>query len=233
MPDVQTLLGLSSPPIAIAFLEQAPDGVAAWDGPEVPAGCTFWRQAMNGKTFHTSPSHHYNCAVGSHTHGVSLPESRAGELMDAVGFMVSSGYIEMKEVPEIPVHKGPNRSIAFGPVDSVTFAPDVVIAAVHPTAGMMLYEAAVRAGVAGMAASILGRPGCAAVPMVEQSGQAALSFGCKGNRTFTGLPDGELYYFVPGAKWNAVVEQLGAILEANRVMEEHYCGKRAQFPILA
>ena len=90
---------------------------------------------------------------------------------------------------------------------------------------MLLYEAALRCGAGNIATPALGRPGCAVLPMALNSGFSALSFGCKGNRTFTGLPDDEMYLSIPGAKWDAVVETIATIAGANETMEAHYRSK--------
>lgn len=100
--SLQATLGLDKPPIAIAFLDAPPPQVLPWQAGEVPAGCTFWRAAMEGRTFYTAPSDHYNCAVGAYTHSMPLPEDRAHQLKDTVGFMVAQGYLQMAEVPSIP-----------------------------------------------------------------------------------------------------------------------------------
>ena len=49
-------------PVAVAYLERAPDGVTKFDGTE-PSGCSFWRLAADGRTFYTVPEDHFNCAV--------------------------------------------------------------------------------------------------------------------------------------------------------------------------
>ena len=49
MTSVQALLGLSKPPVAIGFLDSPPEGVAAWNGGAVPAGCYFWKKAQERK----------------------------------------------------------------------------------------------------------------------------------------------------------------------------------------
>ena len=72
-------------------------------GGGVPAGCSFWREAMDGRTFYTVPADHYNCAVGAYTHNIPLPANRNTALNDTIGFMVDSGYLQMAEVPMIPV----------------------------------------------------------------------------------------------------------------------------------
>ena len=215
-------IGLTKPPIAIGFMEQAPAGVAAWNDGAVPAGCSFWRSAMDGRSFYTVPSDHYNCAVGSHTHGISIPADRGTVLQDTIGFMVGNGYIQIAEVPSIPVLAKAPRYVAYAPVDRAKFTADVVLIAAKPASAMLIYEAALRAGAGDALTYALGRPGCAVLPLAVNGGTAALSFGCKGNRTFTGLPDEELYIAIPGARWAAVVAAAESIVAANAAMEAHY-----------
>ncbi|MEZ5403640.1 MAG: DUF169 domain-containing protein [Bryobacteraceae bacterium] len=232
MKSVQQSLGLASPPVAIAFLPGVPAGLDRWSGGVVPAGCAFWRAAMQGRTFFTLPEDHYNCAVGSHTHAIPLPADRAGELEQTVGFMVANQYLEMKEVPGIPVLAASPAAIAYGPVEQTAFAPDVVVVAATPGQAMILYEAALRAGAGNALTNTLGRPGCAALPLTAQGGSAVLSFGCKGNRTFVGLPDSEMYFVVPGKAWPAVAEQVGVIGEANAAMSDYYSEKASLFKVI-
>jgi uncharacterized protein (DUF169 family) len=184
---------------------------------------------MNGEAFYTVPADHYNCAVGSHTHSIPLPEARANELMDTVGFMVNSGYVKMEEVPGIPTLPSSPNVIAYAPVDQATFAPNVVIVAATPAQAMSIYEAALRAGATSAVMGSLGRPACAALPLAIGTGAAAISLGCKGNRTFTGLPDAEMYVCIPGDKWQGVLDHLGEILDANNTMGAHYTAHQQRF----
>ena len=66
-------LSLTRRPVAIAFRESAPPGVAQLSGTQ-PSGCSFWRLASAGQVFYTVPSDHYNCPVGSYTHNIPLPK---------------------------------------------------------------------------------------------------------------------------------------------------------------
>src|ERR1041384_5130157 len=100
--EVSSQLGLTRRPIAIAFRDTPPPGVAAFTG-TVPSGCSFWRLASEGRTFFTVPADHYNCAIGAYTHNMPLPAERAKELDQTLGFMTSAGYVRMDEVPGIPV----------------------------------------------------------------------------------------------------------------------------------
>lgn len=221
MIEIQQKLGLSKPPIAIAFLDDAPHGLEKWEG-AVPAGCAFWRAAMDGRAFYTVPSDHYNCAVGSYTHGIALPADRGAVLEDTIGFMVGQGYIQMAEVPGIPVLPKTPEVIAYAPIDRASFTPALVLIAAKPYSAMIVYEAALRAGAGNALTHALGRPGCAVLPLALGSGSSALSFGCKGNRTFTGLPDEEMYIAIPGEKWPEVERAAESILAANSAMECYY-----------
>ena len=63
MNPLQDALGLSAPPIAIGFSDEPPAGLDRWQGGAVPAGCVFWKEAMNGRAFYTVPADHYNCSA--------------------------------------------------------------------------------------------------------------------------------------------------------------------------
>src|SRR6266849_459369 len=73
---LQETLGLSAPSIAIGFSDEPPAGLERWQGSAVPVECVFWREAMNGRSFYTAPSDHYNCAVGAYTHRIGVPASQ-------------------------------------------------------------------------------------------------------------------------------------------------------------
>jgi uncharacterized protein (DUF169 family) len=220
-------------PVAIAFSAEPPSGLSRWEGPAVPAGCAFWSRAQAGAAFYTEPADHYHCAVGSHTHGLALPVELGPQLMNTVGFMVESGYLRMEEVPGIPVLPVAPRYVSYAPAATATFTPDVVLFAAPPAAVMLLYEAALRSGAGTALTPSLGRPGCAVLPLAANSGAAALSLGCRGNRTFTGLPHSDLYFAVPGRHWPSFEESLAAIVAADMTMAAHYQRHQALFPIVS
>jgi uncharacterized protein (DUF169 family) len=229
--QLQRAIGLSKPPIAIGFLDEPPAGLDAWNGGAVPAGCSFWRAAMDGRSFYTIQSEHLNCAVGAYTHAIGIPAERGPLLADTIGFMVGNGYLRMEEVPSIPVLPKAPRFVAYAPVGEgearAGFQVDVVVMAARPASAMLVYEAALRSGAADGVTQTLGRPGCAVLPLTVKSGRAAVSFGCRGNRTFTGLPDDELYIAIPGAKWADVVAAAEEIVAANAAMGAHYKAREA------
>ena len=222
---VRGLLALQKPALAVGFFETPPPGVAPWSGGAVPAGCVFWQKAWDGEAFYTQATDHYNCAIGAYTHGLPLPTERAHELEDTLGLMVQNRYLDLAQVAAIPVLESGDKVIAYAPVEAEAFEPSVVLLAVKPAQAMLLYEAALKAGAGNSLLNVLGRPGCGVLPLAVKSQTSALSFGGIGNRTFTGLPDEELYVAIPGQRWQAVVDSLRETLSANESMGSHYRDK--------
>src|SRR4051812_11559860 len=98
---LETLLGLSSKPIAISFRETAPDGIAHVAQRE-PAGCGYWRRAAAGEVFYTDADDHKLCPVGAHTHNVTLRPAEVEQLQGLIGTMVGLEYLTMDDVARIP-----------------------------------------------------------------------------------------------------------------------------------
>jgi uncharacterized protein (DUF169 family) len=219
---LQNLLGLRKHPIAIAFCDSPPEGLAQWSGGPMPSGCAFWQQAWAGHAFYTLPSDHYNCPIGCHTHSIPLPSDQAERLSQSVGLMVDNGYIRMEEVAGIPTLAAAPECIAYGPVDSCGFAPDVVVLSLTPAQAMMMYEAALKAGAGNALMNTLGRPACAVLPLAKKSGLASISLGCIGNRLRTGIGDEEMYLAIPGDKWELVLDGALQALMANERMTDYY-----------
>jgi uncharacterized protein (DUF169 family) len=211
-------------PIAVSFLAAAPEGVTKFTG-VTPSSCTFWRLAAEEGGFYTEPSDHFNCPVGSYTHGIDLPASRAGELEGTLSLMSRIGYVRMEEVPSIPRLPQTPSFIYYAPLATATIAPDVVIVAGRPSTIMRLQEAASAAGAAS-ALPLLGRPTCMALPAAMAHG-AVMSSGCIGNRVYTDLGDDELYVMIPGARMEDVVRQLATTTAANDTLRAFHTERRA------
>jgi uncharacterized protein (DUF169 family) len=105
----------------------------------------------------------------------------------------------------------------------------VVLIAAKPAQAMLIYEAAIKAGAGNALTNVLGRPACAVLPLTTLNGQTSISLGCKGNRTFTGLPDEEVFVAIPGDKWVAVIEKLTETHAANLAMEMYYSNRKTEF----
>ncbi len=216
-------LGLPRRPVAVKFQETPPAGVPKFAGTE-PSGCSFWRLAAGGQTFYTIPSDHYNCAIGSYTHNIPLPQERAQELDQTLSFMAGIGYIKMEEVPGIPRLPQTPRVVIYAPLGDTPVDPDVVLFAGRPGRVMLLQEAALRAGV-GLRVPFLGRPTCMALPAALAQGVVA-STGCIGNRVYTDLGEDELYVAVPGRDLARIADEVETIAAANAKLSEYHRGRR-------
>jgi len=218
------LLGLRVAPVAVAFRAAAPAGVGrvARAG---PAGCAYWRSAAEGRVFYTEAADHYNCPVGSYTHGVTLPADRARELEGVVGTMVGLQYIRVEEVQTLPRLTEPFGVAVYAPLADAPVDPDVVLVRGNARQIMLVAEAARAAGI-GHDGPALGRPACSMIPEAMRAARGNTSLGCIGNRVYTELGDDELYFTIPGARLDEVVLELETIVHANRELEQYHEGRR-------
>jgi uncharacterized protein (DUF169 family) len=210
-------------PVAVTFLDAPPAGVPAYRGTQ-PSGCSFWRLAAEGRAFYTVPGDHFNCPIGSYTHGLTLPPARASELEQTLTLMAGLGYVRMEEVPAIPCLPRPPAAVVYAPLGEAPVAPDVAVLADLPGRLMLVHEAAMRAGVAS-GLPLLGRPTCMALPASLAHG-SVLSTGCIGNRVYTDVGDDALYLVIRGRDLAQVVDALPAIARANQELAAHHRGRR-------
>lgn len=218
-------LGQGRRPVAIAFRESAPEGVETFSGSE-PSGCSYWRLAAAGRVFCTVPADHYNCAIGSYTHNIGLPEDRAAELDQTLAFMSDIGYLKMEEVPKIPRLPSTPPVVIYAPLRETPVDPDVVLMSAPPGRIMLVQEAAHRAGVGG-GTPLLGRPTCMAIP-AALAGGFVVSSGCIGNRVYTDLGDDDLYAAIRGRDLAGVFTALQTITAANAALLSYHRGRRRQ-----
>jgi uncharacterized protein (DUF169 family) len=222
------LLRLTSDPVAIAFVDEPPPGVAPVGNGE-PAGCGYWRRAAAGEVFFTVADDHKRCPVGAHTHNVSLSPTEQQELMGLVQTMVGLSYLKMADVPQIPTRKTPLQVAVYAPLAKAPVPPDVVLVRGNARQLMLLAEAAQAADIAGTGAP-MGRPTCAVLPEAINSGRTAASFGCIGNRVYTGADETDAYFAIPGAQLASLEEHLAVIVRANQELEKFHRARAAAMP---
>jgi uncharacterized protein (DUF169 family) len=218
--QLQALLGLHWSPIAVAFQASAPADLQRI-GSAGPSGCTYWKLAAEGKTFYTEAADHYNCPIGSFTHGIDLPPAQAQELEGMVGTMIGLDYIRQEEIPSIPRRAAPFGVALYAPLAEAPFDVDVVLVRGHAKQMMLIAEAAGAAGLSSDGA-LMGRPTCAMIPAAMQSGSVTTSLGCIGNRVYTGLGDEEFYAAIPRSKLAPLLDKLATIVTANRELESFH-----------
>jgi uncharacterized protein (DUF169 family) len=219
------LLALQSPPVAVSFVATPPAGVSRTAAPE-PAGCGYWRRAAEGEVFFTLADDHKRCPVGAHTHNVPLTPSEQDELMGLVQTMVDLSYIRMEDVAKIARRTSPLAVAVYAPLSKAPVPPDVVLVRGNAKQLMLLAEAAESAGISG-AMPAMGRPTCAVLPESINAGRTAVSFGCVGNRVYTGASDAEGYFAIPGQHLAAVEQSLATIVRANDALEQFHRARAA------
>lgn len=218
--QLEALLGLRRPPVALAFRsEPLPNVSRIRDA--APAGCGYWKLAADGQVFFTEASDHTGCSIGAYTHGVDLQTEAARELEGMLRTMAQIEYIQVEEVPAFPRRNAAFRVAIYAPLVLAPVEPDVVLVQGNARQMMFLTEAVHAAGISQDMATRL-RPTCAIVPDATDGTRASLSLGCIGNRVYTGLADDELYMAIPGPKVAAVVEKLETIIAANRELENFH-----------
>ena len=222
------LLQLSSPPVAITFVDKAPEGVPHVEALE-PAGCGYWRRAAEGEVFFTTADDHKSCPVGAHTHNVPLTPAEQEGLMGLVGTMVGLNYLKMEEVPGIPTRTTPMQLAVYAPLALAPVDPDVVLVRGNARQLMLLSEAAQAAGVAG-GSPAMGRPTCAVLPEAINSDRTAASLGCIGNRIYTGAGENDAYFAIPGDQLRTVEDSLAVIVRANEELEKFHRVRAMQAP---
>jgi uncharacterized protein (DUF169 family) len=219
---IQHMLGGDRRPIAIAFVDSPPAGVAKFEGSE-PSSCSFWRLAAAGRTFYTVPADHQNCPVGGYTHNLLEP-ARMPELEQVLTLMSGIGYIRMEEVGGVFHLDQSAKFVVYSPLADAPATPSVVIASGKPARVMLLAEAAGRAGEMSNL-PMLGRPTCMAIPAAMANG-AVTSSGCIGNRVYTGVGDDEFYITLRGETLERVADQIATIESANQTLTAYHQERR-------
>lgn len=221
-------LGLSTTPIALAFVEAPPSGIAEFQD-DVPSACTLWRRAEAG-VFYAPAAKHFNCPIGAMTMGFEMPAEVKEQLMGAVGMMCEANYISPDEPAHIPSVTRPKSGIVYGPLADFPLSPDLVLMWVTPRQMMLVSEASGKAKwSADPHASLFGRPACTALPVALNGASPALSAGCLGMRTFTEISDDRGLAVLPGAALADFTSALSQTMAANAAMGTYYQSQKAMF----
>jgi uncharacterized protein (DUF169 family) len=97
----------------------------------------------------------------------------------------------------------------------------VVVLFVDASQTLLLSEATQQ--VENQNAPAMGRPACAVIPQVANTGIAALSLGCCGARAYLDvLTDDVAIFAIPGAKLDAYVRRIEALANANAILTKFH-----------
>jgi uncharacterized protein (DUF169 family) len=218
-------LQLLQAPVAVCFTDSAP---AEMNGPAapVPAGCRFWQEASDS-TFVTSAADHSRCAVGVHTHNLQPSPVQQKDLHEVLQVFGELGYLNADDIPLIPVLQSRPNHIVYAPLADTKLPPDVVLLFVNASQILILSEATQQ--VENQDPPAMGRPACAVIAQVMNSGRAALSLGCCGARAYLDvLTDTVAVFAIPGAKLASYAERIGILVEANAVLSKFHQIRRRE-----
>jgi uncharacterized protein (DUF169 family) len=217
--DLQDLLGLAVPPVAIAFLSHAPDEIARIDRPMPPttgdgrtgtvaAGCVFWIEGAQ-RVFATQAEDHGNCSVGSLTHGFKTMEEIAHNT-DVAG-LCETGWVTPDAVAKIAVVREKPKSVVYGPLRDMPVEPSVILLRLNGKQQMLLHDA-------WPGLRFEGKPQCHIIPIAKEGGEIAMSFGCMLSRVRTGMSNNEVTCVIPASRVSALIERLRAARAADNAV---------------
>ncbi len=213
--ELESLLDLDVPPLAITFSDEAPDGVSTFDEPmsepaedgrrgRVSASCVFWMRGAE-RTFTTVPEDHGNCSIGRMTHGFAKLSDVAGN--SDVAALFESGWVGMDDVPKIPVVAKSYGHVTYGPLPETPVDPDIVFLRLTPKQLMILNDAVPEM-------SLEGKPQCHIIAMAKEHKVVAASIGCMLSRVRTEMGSHEMSCAIPGS---SVQDVLGRLRRAESI----------------
>src|SRR3954453_19180766 len=217
--DLQELLGLAVPPVAIAFISHVPAGIEriqrttpprTADGRTgaVAASCVFWIQGTQG-VFATEAEDHGNCSVGSMTHGFKTMEEIASNA--DVAALCQTGWVTPEAVATIAVVRERPKSIVYGPLRDMPVEPSVILLRLNGKQQMLLHH--VWPGL-----RFEGKPQCHIIPSAKESGDIAVSVGCMLSRVRTGMSNNEVTCAIPASRVSELIERLRAARVADNAV---------------
>jgi uncharacterized protein (DUF169 family) len=217
--DLQELLGLAVPPVAIAFISHVPAGIEriqrttpprTADGRTgaVAASCVFWIEGTRG-VFATEAEDHGNCSVGSLTHGFKTMEEIAQNA--DVAALCETGWVTPEAVAKVAVVREKPASIVYGPVRDMPVEPSVILLRLNGKQQMLLHDA-------WRGLRFEGKPQCHIIPIAKESGELAVSVGCMLSRVRTGMSNNEVTCAIPASRMSLLIERLRAARAADNAV---------------
>jgi uncharacterized protein (DUF169 family) len=217
--DLQELLGLAVPPVAIAFVSRIPDGIAHLGRPMPPptadgrtgtvaAGCVFWIEGAQ-TVFATMAADHGNCSVGSLTHGFKTVEEIAHNA--DVAALCETGWVTPEAVAKIAVVREKPEGVVYGPLRDMPLEPSVILLRLNGKQQMLLHDA-------WPGLRFEGKPQCHIIPIAKEYGEIALSFGCMLSRVRTGMANNEVTCAIPVKDVSELIDRLRAARAADNAV---------------
>ncbi|MFL5049710.1 MAG: DUF169 domain-containing protein [Xanthobacteraceae bacterium] len=230
--DLQELLGLAVPPVAVAFTDGIAAGVrrierakppATADGRTgaVAASCVFWMEGAR-EVFATLAEDHGNCSVGSLTHGFKTMDDVAHNA--DVAALLETGWVTPEAVAKIAVVREKPTSIVYGPLRDMPLEPSVVLLRLNGKQQMLLHDA-------WPDLRFEGKPQCHIIPIAKERGEIAVSVGCMLSRVRTGMSNNEVTCAIPASCVARLIERLRAARAADSAVAAYAADDAKRFAV--
>ena len=218
-------LKLRVKPIAVCLTDDAPQGIPGPDKPAA-AGCVFWERGAEN-AFVTTPKDHSNCAVGMHTHHMPLTtDAQKDDLETCLKVFGDLGYVRPEDVAGIPVLNEEGKYVTYAPLASTPLTPSAVLLLADARQSLVITEALQQ--VDPTIPPALGRPACAVIPQVVNTGKPAMSLGCCGARAYLDvMTDDFALWALPGERITEYAERIKVLAEANQILTKFHTLRRS------
>ena len=217
--NLQDLLGLAVPPVAIAFLNHVPSGIARIERTHPPAtadgrtgaaaaSCVFWIDGTQG-VFATTAEDHGNCSVGGLTHGFKTMEEIAHNA--DVTALCETEWVTPEAVANIAVVREKPKSVIYGPLRDMPVEPSVILLRLNGKQQMLLHDA-------WPGLRFEGKPQCHIIPIAKENGEIAVSVDCMLSRVRTGMSNNEVTCAIPASRVSMLIQRLHSARTADNAV---------------
>ncbi len=228
--DLQELLGLAVPPVAIAFVGHVPAAIGrikrampppTTDGRTgaVAASCVFWIEGTQS-VFVTVAEDHGNCSVGCLTHGFKTMEQIAHSA--DIAALCETAWVTPEAMTKIAVVREQPKYVVYGPLRDMPLDSAVILLRMNGKQQMLLHDAWPRL-------RFEGKPQCHIIPIAKESGEIAVSVGCMLSRVRTGISNNEVTCAIPASRVSELIERLRAARIADNAVAAYAADDSRRF----
>ena len=135
------------------------------------------------------------------------------------------GYVRPEDVPGIPVLKEEGKYVTYAPLVSTPLPPSTVLLLANSRQSLAITEAVQQ--VEPSVPPALGRPACAVISQVVNTGKPALSLGCCGARAYLDvMTDDFALWALPGDRIAEFAERIDVLAKANQILTQFHTLRR-------
>jgi uncharacterized protein (DUF169 family) len=205
---IKKCLKLESSPVAIAFSNEAPEGVEQMKG-EMRL-CQMLDSVRFDREIFFTKSVNHKCDGGSGSCGMKEMSERIknGEFLCKMGLFGSNRAARRFIAANPRIEFGTVKIVSFSPLERASFEPDVVVLVCNAKQGMLITEAfSYESGKRTL--GMTGPPICSSIVAAPfLTGEIVYSFGDHGARNYMNITDEEVFVGIPAELMPMITENL-------------------------